>query len=62
MLSAQQFYSTIDKINGSDYGLTLELYTHDETIHQVTKRAHVGNCYVNRNIVGAVMGGHPFGG
>ncbi|CAK8741223.1 Bifunctional protein PutA [Sodalis praecaptivus] len=55
--------SIIDKINGSGYGLTLGLHTRiDETIHRVTERARVGNCYINRNIVGAVVGVQPFGG
>ncbi|UUZ51483.1 aldehyde dehydrogenase family protein [Massilia sp. B-10] len=34
----------------------------DETIDFITSRAHVGNIYVNRNIVGAVVGVQPFGG
>jgi RHH-type proline utilization regulon transcriptional repressor/proline dehydrogenase/delta 1-pyrroline-5-carboxylate dehydrogenase len=34
----------------------------DETIDFITARAHVGNIYVNRNIVGAVVGVQPFGG
>jgi RHH-type proline utilization regulon transcriptional repressor/proline dehydrogenase/delta 1-pyrroline-5-carboxylate dehydrogenase len=34
----------------------------DETIDFVTSRAHVGNAYVNRNIIGAVVGVQPFGG
>jgi RHH-type proline utilization regulon transcriptional repressor/proline dehydrogenase/delta 1-pyrroline-5-carboxylate dehydrogenase len=34
----------------------------DETIDFVAQRAHVGNIYVNRNIVGAVVGVQPFGG
>ncbi|MBE4071337.1 delta-1-pyrroline-5-carboxylate dehydrogenase, partial [Vibrio parahaemolyticus] len=33
-----------------------------ETIAQVTGSAHVGNLYVNRNMVGAVVGVQPFGG
>ncbi|XOD70414.1 MAG: trifunctional transcriptional regulator/proline dehydrogenase/L-glutamate gamma-semialdehyde dehydrogenase [Sodalis sp. (in: enterobacteria)] len=53
----------IDQINGSGYGLTLGLHTRiDETIQYVTDRVHVGNCYINRNIVGAVVGVQPFGG
>jgi RHH-type proline utilization regulon transcriptional repressor/proline dehydrogenase/delta 1-pyrroline-5-carboxylate dehydrogenase len=36
--------------------------TRDETIEFITSRAHVGNIYVNRNIVGAVVGVQPFGG
>ncbi|MEA9392572.1 trifunctional transcriptional regulator/proline dehydrogenase/L-glutamate gamma-semialdehyde dehydrogenase [Acerihabitans sp. TG2] len=50
-------------INASGYGLTLGLHTRiDETINQVIAHAKVGNCYINRNIVGAVVGVQPFGG
>jgi RHH-type proline utilization regulon transcriptional repressor/proline dehydrogenase/delta 1-pyrroline-5-carboxylate dehydrogenase len=53
----------IDKINGTGYGLTLGIHTRiDETIHFIVERANVGNQYVNRNIVGAVVGVQPFGG
>ncbi|WP_312921344.1 trifunctional transcriptional regulator/proline dehydrogenase/L-glutamate gamma-semialdehyde dehydrogenase [Stutzerimonas nitrititolerans] len=53
----------LDQINASGYGLTLGVHTRiDETIAQVTSKAHVGNLYVNRNIVGAVVGVQPFGG
>ena len=53
----------IDQINASGYGLTLGVHTRiDETIAQVTGSAHVGNLYVNRNMVGAVVGVQPFGG
>ena len=47
----------IEQINASGYGLTLGVHTRiDETIAQVTGSAHVGNLYVNRNMVGAVVG------
>ncbi len=53
----------IEQINGTGYGLTLGIHTRiDETIAHVVDRAHVGNLYVNRNIVGAVVGVQPFGG
>ena len=53
----------IKQINASGYGLTLGVHTRiDETIAQVTGSAHVGNLYVNRNMVGAVVGVQPFGG
>lgn len=53
----------IEEINEAGYGLTLGVHTRiDETIAQVTARAHVGNLYVNRNMVGAVVGVQPFGG
>ena len=53
----------IDTINATGYGLTLGVHSRiDETIDFITARAHVGNIYVNRNIVGAVVGVQPFGG
>jgi RHH-type proline utilization regulon transcriptional repressor/proline dehydrogenase/delta 1-pyrroline-5-carboxylate dehydrogenase len=53
----------VDAINATGYGLTLGVHSRiDETIDFITTRAHVGNIYVNRNIVGAVVGVQPFGG
>ncbi|XQE66188.1 trifunctional transcriptional regulator/proline dehydrogenase/L-glutamate gamma-semialdehyde dehydrogenase [Pseudomonas sp. P3C3] len=53
----------LQQINDSGYGLTLGVHTRiDETIAQVVDGAKVGNLYVNRNIVGAVVGVQPFGG
>ncbi|MET0980614.1 MAG: bifunctional proline dehydrogenase/L-glutamate gamma-semialdehyde dehydrogenase PutA, partial [Telluria sp.] len=53
----------VDAINATGYGLTLGVHSRiDETIDFITERAHVGNIYVNRNIVGAVVGVQPFGG
>jgi RHH-type proline utilization regulon transcriptional repressor/proline dehydrogenase/delta 1-pyrroline-5-carboxylate dehydrogenase len=51
------------QINATGYGLTLGVHTRiDETIAQVVDQAHAGNIYVNRNMVGAVVGVQPFGG
>ncbi|SMC46882.1 trifunctional transcriptional regulator/proline dehydrogenase/L-glutamate gamma-semialdehyde dehydrogenase [Rhizobium sp. RU36D] len=53
----------IDDINALGYGLTFGLHTRlDETIAHVTSRIRVGNIYVNRNVIGAVVGVQPFGG
>ncbi len=53
----------LDDIHASGYGLTLGLHTRiDETIAQVAGQARVGNVYVNRHMVGAVVGVQPFGG
>ncbi len=58
-----QLSKVIDTINRSGYGLTLGIHSRiDETISYIVERAHVGNIYVNRNIVGAVVGVQPFGG
>ncbi|MET4575285.1 trifunctional transcriptional regulator/proline dehydrogenase/L-glutamate gamma-semialdehyde dehydrogenase [Ottowia thiooxydans] len=55
--------SLLKQINRTGYGLTLGVHTRiDETIATVVDAAHVGNVYVNRNMVGAVVGVQPFGG
>ncbi|MEK1893477.1 MAG: trifunctional transcriptional regulator/proline dehydrogenase/L-glutamate gamma-semialdehyde dehydrogenase [Rhizobium sp.] len=53
----------IDEINATGYGLTFGLHTRlDETIANVTSQVKAGNLYVNRNVIGAVVGVQPFGG
>ncbi|SDG89152.1 MULTISPECIES: trifunctional transcriptional regulator/proline dehydrogenase/L-glutamate gamma-semialdehyde dehydrogenase [unclassified Duganella] len=53
----------VEQINSSGFGLTLGVHSRiDETIDYIASRAHVGNIYINRNIVGAVVGVQPFGG
>jgi RHH-type transcriptional regulator, proline utilization regulon repressor / proline dehydrogenase / delta 1-pyrroline-5-carboxylate dehydrogenase len=53
----------IDDINATGYGLTLGVHSRiDETIDFVGLRARAGNIYVNRNMIGAVVGVQPFGG
>jgi RHH-type proline utilization regulon transcriptional repressor/proline dehydrogenase/delta 1-pyrroline-5-carboxylate dehydrogenase len=50
-------------INATGYGLTLGIHSRiDSTIEQISKTVKVGNCYVNRNQIGAVVGVQPFGG
>jgi RHH-type proline utilization regulon transcriptional repressor/proline dehydrogenase/delta 1-pyrroline-5-carboxylate dehydrogenase len=54
---------TIDAVNGTGYGLTLGVHSRiDQTIERVLARARAGNIYVNRNMIGAVVGVQPFGG
>ncbi|MDA8520549.1 trifunctional transcriptional regulator/proline dehydrogenase/L-glutamate gamma-semialdehyde dehydrogenase [Acidovorax sp. NCPPB 4044] len=53
----------LDQIAATGYGLTQGLHTRiDETVERVLRRARAGNVYVNRNMVGAVVGVQPFGG
>jgi len=53
----------IDALNAAGYGLTHGIQTRiDETVNLVCSRIRAGNIYVNRNIVGAVVGAQPFGG
>lgn len=55
--------AVIDNINLSRYGLTLGIHSRiDTTIQHIQQRTRVGNCYVNRDMVGAVVGVQPFGG
>ena len=53
----------IDRINAFGYGLTLGIHSRvDATIDRIVARVRVGNVYVNRNMIGAVVGMQPFGG
>jgi RHH-type proline utilization regulon transcriptional repressor/proline dehydrogenase/delta 1-pyrroline-5-carboxylate dehydrogenase len=53
----------LGQINATGYGLTLGIHSRiDETVERIVSGAHVGNIYVNRNIIGAVVGVQPFGG
>ncbi|MCX7338461.1 MAG: bifunctional proline dehydrogenase/L-glutamate gamma-semialdehyde dehydrogenase PutA [Alphaproteobacteria bacterium] len=53
----------LQDINSTGYGLTLGLHSRlESTIQQVYSKARVGNIYVNRNMIGAVVGVQPFGG
>lgn len=60
---ASSFEALINAINQSGYGLTFGLHTRIESrMAHVTSRIEAGNLYVNRNMVGAVVGSQPFGG
>jgi RHH-type proline utilization regulon transcriptional repressor/proline dehydrogenase/delta 1-pyrroline-5-carboxylate dehydrogenase len=51
------------QINATGYGLTLGIHSRiDATVAHIARSVHVGNCYVNRNQIGAVVGVQPFGG
>ena len=53
----------LEQVNATGYGLTQGVHTRiDETVAQVVAASRAGNLYVNRNIVGAVVGVQPFGG
>ena len=60
---SDQLDQVIDAINATGFGLTLGIHSRiDATIDHISRRARVGNCYVNRNQIGAVVGVQPFGG
>ncbi|MEP6791807.1 MAG: L-glutamate gamma-semialdehyde dehydrogenase, partial [Ramlibacter sp.] len=55
--------AVIDEINALGYGLTLGIQTRiDSRAQAMAARAQAGNVYVNRNMIGAVVGVQPFGG
>jgi RHH-type proline utilization regulon transcriptional repressor/proline dehydrogenase/delta 1-pyrroline-5-carboxylate dehydrogenase len=55
--------SVIDEINGLGFGLTFGIQSRiDESVEYIQSRMRVGNIYVNRNIIGAMVGVQPFGG
>jgi RHH-type proline utilization regulon transcriptional repressor/proline dehydrogenase/delta 1-pyrroline-5-carboxylate dehydrogenase len=58
-----QLDRVIDEINGTNYGLTLGIHSRiGRTQQYIVDRVQAGNCYVNRNMIGAVVGVQPFGG
>ena len=60
---AKELEKLVDDVNNLNYGLTLGIQSRiDNTINYIFNNAKVGNVYVNRNIVGAVVGVQPFGG
>jgi RHH-type proline utilization regulon transcriptional repressor/proline dehydrogenase/delta 1-pyrroline-5-carboxylate dehydrogenase len=53
----------LDQVIATGFGLTLGIHSRiDETVGAIHARLPVGNCYVNRNMIGAVVGVQPFGG
>ena len=55
--------AVIKQINALGYGLTLGIQTRiDSRAQQLARSSHIGNVYINRNMIGAVVGVQPFGG
>ena len=60
---ADELDALLDDIAGNRTGLTLGVHSRiDATVHKITARLANGNVYVNRNMIGAVVGTQPFGG
>jgi RHH-type transcriptional regulator, proline utilization regulon repressor / proline dehydrogenase / delta 1-pyrroline-5-carboxylate dehydrogenase len=60
---AQDLNAVLAAIEATGYGLTLGIHSRiGERVEQIAKRLSVGNIYVNRNMIGAVVGVQPFGG
>jgi RHH-type proline utilization regulon transcriptional repressor/proline dehydrogenase/delta 1-pyrroline-5-carboxylate dehydrogenase len=55
--------AVVEQINALGYGLTIGIQTRiDSRAQQLAHAAHIGNVYINRNQIGAVVGVQPFGG
>ena len=53
----------VDQINGTGFGLTMGIHTRiEDRAEDLAQRIHAGNIYVNRNMIGAIVGVQPFGG
>jgi RHH-type transcriptional regulator, proline utilization regulon repressor / proline dehydrogenase / delta 1-pyrroline-5-carboxylate dehydrogenase len=60
---ADRLDEVIDQINATGYGLTCGVHSRiDATVEKIVSGIKAGNCYVNRNQIGAVVGVQPFGG
>lgn len=60
---ADKIDKVLEDINRSGYGLTFGLHTRiDDRVQHIVERLSVGNIYVNRNQIGAIVGSQPFGG
>jgi RHH-type proline utilization regulon transcriptional repressor/proline dehydrogenase/delta 1-pyrroline-5-carboxylate dehydrogenase len=53
----------VDAVNATGFGLTFGVHSRiDHSVQRLVRRVQAGNCYVNRNMIGAVVGVQPFGG
>ncbi|PAU76554.1 bifunctional proline dehydrogenase/L-glutamate gamma-semialdehyde dehydrogenase PutA [Halomonas salipaludis] len=60
---ANELERVIESINGRGYGLTFGVHSRNESFaNAIAEKIRVGNVYINRNIIGAVVGVQPFGG
>jgi RHH-type proline utilization regulon transcriptional repressor/proline dehydrogenase/delta 1-pyrroline-5-carboxylate dehydrogenase len=60
---AAELDALLDDIDSSGFGLTLGIHTRiDALAERIARRLPIGNVYVNRNMIGAVVGVQPFGG
>jgi RHH-type transcriptional regulator, proline utilization regulon repressor / proline dehydrogenase / delta 1-pyrroline-5-carboxylate dehydrogenase len=61
--SSDRLDEVLDAIDHTGFGLTLGIHSRiDDTARAIHQRLRIGNTYVNRNVIGAVVGVQPFGG
>ena len=55
--------SVLEQINGTGYGLTMGIHSRiEERANELAAKSRAGNVYINRNMIGAIVGVQPFGG
>jgi RHH-type proline utilization regulon transcriptional repressor/proline dehydrogenase/delta 1-pyrroline-5-carboxylate dehydrogenase len=61
--NGKELHSVMDQINATGYGLTMGIHTRiEERAYELAKMSQAGNLYINRNMIGAIVGVQPFGG
>ncbi|WP_347221827.1 aldehyde dehydrogenase family protein [Mycolicibacterium poriferae] len=61
--AAKDLDKVVDSVNAKGYGLTFGVHSRvDRRVERIASRIKVGNTYVNRNQIGAIVGSQPFGG
>ena len=61
MYAIRSYYAVLDEINAAGYGLTLGIHSRNQQFAERAERhVRAGNTYVNRNMIGAVVGVQPF--
>lgn len=59
----KDIYKVMDQINATGYGLTMGIHTRiEERAYELAQLSRAGNVYINRNMIGAIVGVQPFGG
>jgi RHH-type proline utilization regulon transcriptional repressor/proline dehydrogenase/delta 1-pyrroline-5-carboxylate dehydrogenase len=59
----KELHKVMDQINATGYGLTMGIHTRiEERAYELAQMSKAGNLYINRNMIGAIVGVQPFGG
>ena len=60
---SKELDNVLEQINGTGYGLTMGIHSRiEERANELAAKSRVGNVYINRNMIGAIVGVQPFGG
>lgn len=61
--NGERIDEVVDQINSTGFGLTMGIHSRiEERAQSLAERSHAGNIYINRNMIGAIVGVQPFGG